>query len=778
MTTTHPRRHIAEPTGSIPITHTLGFPRIGEGRALKWSLEGHWRGDISTEKLARTAGEVRHDGLGRQIAAGIDRPATGDFSLYDGMADHALLFGQAPTRFGDLPNDDASLFALARGREEGDSKLAPLAMTKWFNTNYHYLVPELDAGRPFRLDAERYLALVREAVASEPQATPVLIGPMTFLWLSRGATAQVRLSRAEELAGAYAALLAELARLGVEWVQIDEPILGLDLPDEWLAAFEPTYHRLKTPGVRLLLATYFGDLNGQIALATGLPVDGLHVDATGGTDLTDVIDRLPAFKVLSVGLLDGRSVWRADLEAMLDTLEPIHARLGKRLWLAPSCSLLHLPLDAREELSRDEQRLPAALAENLSFARQKLDELSLLARGLGEGRAAIADAIRAARDARARLDALRGRSDPARRKALRDSLQSRPSRSSAYPRRAERQRERLDLPLLPTTTIGSFPQTDDIRAARRAFKRGELSAGEYERRMQAQIREVVRAQEAIGIDLLVHGEAERNDMVEYFGEQLDGYAFTAQGWVQSYGSRCVKPPIIWGDVARPRPMTVRWSEYAQSLTERPMKGMLTGPVTLLFWSFVRDDIAREQVAYQIAEALRAEVRDLAEAGIPAIQVDEPAFREGLPLRRRDWPGYLDWAVRAFRHATAVAPDDCQVHTHMCYSEFNDIIESIAALDADVITIETTRSNMQLLDAFADFDYPNEIGPGVYDIHSPLVPSVGEIEARIRLALEKVPAERLWVNPDCGLKTRGWPEVRAALEAMVEAARRLRAERRA
>lgn len=778
MTTIHPPGNTREESGSAPVTHTLGFPRIGEGRALKWSLEGHWRGDISAEKLARTAVDVRHDGLSWQTAAGIERPATGDFSLYDGMADHALLFGQAPARFGDLPNDDASLFALARGREEGDNKLAPLAMTKWFNTNYHYLVPELDAGRPFSLDAERYLAVVREALTAEPQAKPVLIGPMTFLWLSRGATSQARLSRAEELAGAYAALLAELARLGVEWVQIDEPILGLDLPDDWLAAFEPTYHRLKTHGVRLLLATYFGDLNGQIAPATGLPVDGLHVDATGGTDLINVIDRLPAFKVLSVGLLDGRSVWRADLEAILDTLEPIHARLGKRLWLAPSCSLLHLPLDAREELSRDENRLPAALGENLSFARQKLDELSLLARGLGEGRAAVAEEIRAARDARARLDALRGRSNPARRKALRESLQSCPSRSSAYPLRAEQQRQRLDLPLLPTTTIGSFPQTDDIRAARRAFKRGELSAAEYQQRMQVQIREVVHAQEDIGIDLLVHGEAERNDMVEYFGEQLDGYAFTAQGWVQSYGSRCVKPPIIWGDVARPRPMTVRWSEYAQSLTERPMKGMLTGPVTLLFWSFVRDDLSREQVAYQIAEALRDEVRDLAQAGIPAIQVDEPAFREGLPLRRRDWPGYLDWAVRAFRHATAVAPDDCQVHTHMCYSEFNDIIESIAALDADVITIETTRSNMQLLDAFADFDYPNEIGPGVYDIHSPLVPSVEEIEARLRLALEKVPAERLWVNPDCGLKTRGWPEVRAALEVMVQAARHLRAERRA
>ncbi|MFP4638916.1 MAG: 5-methyltetrahydropteroyltriglutamate--homocysteine S-methyltransferase [Guyparkeria sp.] len=755
---------------SRPVTHLLGYPRMGEGRALKWALERTWRGESSVEALESVAAAIRGQSLESQRTAGIDRPATGDFSFYDGMADLALLFGQAPARFGDLPNTVESLFALTRGVERAGEKLPPLAMKKWFNSNYHYLVPELDAGRPFRVDAARFLAPVREAVAECAQAKPVLIGPLTFLWLSRGADDAARLARSGELADAYAAVLAELAVIGVEWVQIDEPVLGLDLPAEWRAAFEPTYHRLKTPGVKLLLATYFGELDGQVTLAADLPVDGLHLDATTQIDLSTAVDRLASFKILSVGIIDGRSIWRADPEALLERLEPLHWQLGDRLWLAPSCSLLHLPLDARHET-----HLPDALAENLSFARQKLDELALLARGLSEGRAAIAAEIEAAKTARARLESLRGRCDPARRERIATALREEPARQSPYPERAERQRRRLDLPLLPTTTIGSFPQTDEIRAARRAFKRGEIDRAEYERHMRDEIVEVVRFQESIGMDLLVHGEPERNDMVEYFGEQLEGYAFTRQGWVQSYGSRCVKPPIIWGDVARPAPMTVEWSRHAQSLTDRPVKGMLTGPVTLLFWSFVRDDLPREEVAYQIADALREEVRDLAEAGIAAIQVDEPAFREGLPLRRRDWPGYLDWAVRAFRHATAVAPDDCQVHTHMCYSEFNDIIESIAALDADVITIETTRSNMQLLDAFADFDYPNEIGPGIYDIHSPLVPSEEEMIARLRLALEKVPAERLWVNPDCGLKTRGWPEVRAALTAMVAAARRLRGE---
>lgn len=754
-------------------THTLGFPRIGAGRALKWALEAYWRSKGTADDrqhLESEARSVRQAARRWHAEASIDRPAAADFSFYDGLADLALMFGQAPARFGDLPADTDSLFALARGVDADEGSIAPLAMTKWFDTNYHFLVPELDADRPFRLNAERYLEMVREALIENPAAKPVLVGPMTFLWLARGADADKRLARTPALADAYSALLAELAEAGVEWVQIDEPVLGLDLPPAWLAAFEPVYHRLRTPGVRLLLATYFAPIEGRLAVLSALPVDGVHVDLTTTAEIDAVVDRLPDFKVISAGVLDGRSIWRADLGALLDRLEPLYRRLGDRLWLAPSCSLLHLPLDVAEE-----NQLPPVLAENLSFARQKLDELALLAHGLAEGRESIGDEIEAARAARQRLDGLEGRYRADRRSLVDRMTQVEPARRHDYPVRARAQRERLDLPLLPTTTIGSFPQTDDIRATRRSWRRGEIDVAEYEARMQAEIATVIRAQETIGLDLLVHGEPERNDMVEYFGEQLDGFAFTRGGWVQSYGSRCVKPPIIWGDVARPEPMTVRWSAYAQSQTDRPVKGMLTGPVTLLSWSFVRDDLSREQVAYQLAAALREEVADLAAAGIAAIQVDEPAFREGLPLRRSCWGEYLDWAVRSFRLATAVAPDEIQIHTHMCYSEFNDIIESIAALDADVITIETTRSNMKLLDAFADFDYPNEIGPGVWDIHSPLVPSTDAIVERLRLALTKVPADRLWVNPDCGLKTRGWPEVTVALQRLVEAASRLRAE---
>ncbi|MFP4251660.1 MAG: 5-methyltetrahydropteroyltriglutamate--homocysteine S-methyltransferase [Guyparkeria sp.] len=761
------------PVSASPVTHTLGFPRIGRDRALKWALERHWRGEIDSAALRETGDRIRRESRESHREAGVTRPACGDFTFYDGMADLCLLFGQAPSRFGDLRNDLDSLFALARGVRDERGSLAPLAMTKWFDTNYHYLVPELDAARPFRVDAERLLADIRESLRDDPASKPVLIGPLTFLWLSGGVSCEARLRRAPALADAYAALLSDIAGLGAEWVQIDEPILGLDLPAEWLAAFEPVYHRMKTPGLRLLLATYFAPIDGRVSLLAGLPVDGVHVDAASGGDLSALADRLPAFKVLSAGVLDGRSIWRADLDALLDRLEPLYRRLGERLWLAPSCSLLHLPLDAGEE-GTGSADLPPAVLENLSFATQKLEELRLLARGLVDGRAGIANEIEAATAARQRLEELPGRRDPARRERLVQSLADEPARAHPYTARAPAQRARLDLPPFPTTTIGSFPQTDSIRASRRAHRRGEIDTATYEQAMRAAIAEAVAEQEALGLDLLVHGEPERNDMVEYFGQQLEGFAFTRSGWVQSYGSRCVKPPIIWGDVARPQPLTVAWSRYAQSLTDLPVKGMLTGPVTMLSWSFVRDDLSREQVTYQLAAVLREEVADLCASGIAAIQVDEPAFREGLPLRRAGWAGYLDWAVRAFRFATSVAPDDVQIHTHMCYSEFNDIIESIAALDADVITIETTRSNMKLLDAFAEFEYPNEIGPGVWDIHSPLVPSVDEIVDRLELALEKVPADRLWVNPDCGLKTRGWEEVRAGLRNLVAAAGELRA----
>ncbi|HHQ69438.1 MAG TPA: 5-methyltetrahydropteroyltriglutamate--homocysteine S-methyltransferase [Halothiobacillaceae bacterium] len=752
------------------LVHTLGFPRIGENRALKWATEKYWRGDISLAELEQSAQQVLAQNLNWQQQAGIDYPACGEFSLYDHIGDAALLFGLTPARFGPLDNTLDSLFSLARGTRINEENIPPLAMKKWFNTNYHYLVPELEADTTIRLDADRYLDQVAQAQAINPAAKPVLIGPLSLLWLSSGRDDAGKLALAESLAAAYSDLLGQLQSQGVEWVQLDEPILSLALPQAWRAAFESVYNRLSTPGIKILLASYFDDISAEINTIAHLPVDGIHIDAVHTENLTATIDAIPAYKVISLGVIDGRSIWRADLAGLLARLAPLYDRLGSRLWLAPSCSLLHVPLDAGLET-----QLPTVLADNLSFARQKLYELRTLATGLVHGEQAVADDLKAATDARSRLALAEGRERADVREKLSLALQSSPERKNPYPVRAQAQRASLNLPLFPTTTIGSFPQTDEIRAARRAFKRQEIDQHSYEQRMQAEIERVIQEQLELDIDMLVHGEPERNDMVEYFGEQLDGYAFTLQGWVQSYGSRCVKPPIIWGDVRRPQAMTVAWSAYAQSLTDRPVKGMLTGPVTMLQWSFVRDDISREQIAYQIGLALRDEINDLVKAGIKAIQVDEPAFREGLPLKQQQWAGYLEWAVRAFKLATTDVDDAIQIHTHMCYSEFNDIIESIAALDADVITIETTRSNMKLLDAFADFDYPNEIGPGVWDIHSPLTPTAEQIEQRLQKAVAQIPPERLWVNPDCGLKTRRWEEVRPALAALVTAAKKLRAQ---
>ena len=749
--------------------HTLGFPRIGAKRELKWATEQYWRGELDRADLDQTAATVLKQNLQWQQEAGVDYPACGDFSLYDHVGDAALLFGLTPARFGQLENTEDALFALARGTRINDQNIAPLAMKKWFNTNYHYLVPELTPDTEIRLDATRYLAKVAQARALSAKAKPVLLGPLSLLWLSSGLDDAAKLALAAPLSAAYARLLEQLQNLGVDWVQIDEPILALELPQQWLSAFESVYNQIRVPGIKLLLASYFDDVGHQIHTIASLPVDGVHFDAVHAQNLTTLVDAIAAYKVVSLGVIDGRSIWRDDLTAWLEQLAPIYQKLGSRLWLAPSCSLLHVPLDASLETN-----LPQVLAENLSFARQKLSELQLLATGLAKGEAAVADELEAIRQSRARLAAEDGRQIESVRSRLEQLLQSEPKRKNPYSVRANAQRAALQLPLLPTTSIGSFPQTDEIRATRRAFKRGEIDQHAYEQRMQAEIDQVIAEQEALDMDVLVHGEPERNDMVEYFGEQLEGYAFTQNGWVQSYGSRCVKPPIIWGDVRRPKPMTVAWSAYAQAQTQRPVKGMLTGPVTMLQWSFVRDDLPREQIAYQIGLALRDEITDLADAGIQVIQVDEPAFREGLPLKQQQWTNYLNWAVRAFKLSTTDVDDATQIHTHMCYSEFNDIIEAIAALDADVITIETTRSNMQLLSAFSAYDYPNEIGPGVWDIHSPLIPKADEIEARLEKAVARIPIERLWANPDCGLKTRHWEQVRPALAALVEASKRLRA----
>ncbi|KXS37832.1 MAG: 5-methyltetrahydropteroyltriglutamate--homocysteine methyltransferase [Halomonadaceae bacterium T82-2] len=761
----------------MTLAHTLGYPRIGAHRELKRAVEAYWKGEIDAAALEATGRELRARHWQAQRDAGLDFITVGDFAFYDQVLDVSVLVGAVPPRFGaedEVARGAVSLdtaFRMARGRAPTGTPAAACEMTKYFDTNYHYLVPELYRDQSLRLAGTRLFDEVDEALATGHPVKVVLTGPLTWLWLAKTREAGVeRLGRLDELVTVYGEILARLAEQGVEWVQLDEPALVQDLPRDWQQAFETAYHKLQSAPVRLLLATYFDDLGDNLGLATGLPVDALHIDCVRAPDqLERVLDRLPAYKILSVGAIDGRNIWRADLAALRERLATARMRLGERLWLAPSCSLLHVPVDLASET-----RLDPELKGWLAFARQKLDEVATLAR-LVDNRGDDAD--RAALEAAtAALDARR-RSTRIHRSAVAERLAAlRPEdarRASPYPERARAQHARLKLPLFPTTTIGSFPQTAAIRAARRDARRGELSREAYEARMREEIAHAVERQEALGLDVLVHGEPERNDMVEYFGERLDGFAFTDFGWVQSYGSRCVKPPVIVGDVSRSRPMTVEWSRYAQSLTDRPMKGMLTGPVTLLQWSFVRDDQPRETTCRQIALALRDEVADLEAAGIGVIQIDEPALREGLPLRQSRWQGYLDWAVNCFQLSAAVARDATQIHTHMCYSEFNDIIAAIAALDADVITIETSRSDMELLDAFQDFAYPNEIGPGVYDIHSPNIPEVDWMVALMARAAEKIPAERLWVNPDCGLKTRGWAEVEPALAAMVEAAGVLR-----
>ena len=751
----------------------LGFPRIGARRELKRALESHWQGQTSATQLQDSARELRARHWKLQADAGVDLPPSNDFSLYDHVLDTAVLFDAIPERYRALTDADplAGYFAMARGVQRGGIDLHALEMTKWFDTNYHYLVPELHAEQTFRLRGDKPVAEFKEALALGIRTRPVLIGPVTLLWLSKTVDGSDRLALLPQLLPAYAELLAQLHQAGADWVQLDEPVLALDLDPRWQQALRDAYTALANgPSPQRLLASYFGPLGENLELAVALPVDGLHLDLVRGTEQLDAaLKLLPAGRVLSAGLVNGRNVWRTGLDNALILARYALGHIGAdRLWLAPSCSLLHVPVDLEQEKSLD-----AELRSWLSFARQKLGELRTLAdaldgtptaeAGLEQARQALESRRQSPRvhrpDVERRLEALGA--DAAR-------------RQSPYPQRAQAQQQALQLPAYPTTTIGSFPQTHEVREARARFKSNKLSQADYDEFLRAQTEHCVRVQERIGLDVLVHGEFERNDMVEYFGEQLDGFAFTKLGWVQSYGSRCVKPPIIYGDVARPAPMTVYWSSYAQSLTKRPMKGMLTGPVTVLQWSFVRDDQERARTCRQIALALRDEVRDLESAGIKVIQIDEPAIREGLPLRRTDWHEYLDWAVESFRIASSGVHDATQIHTHMCYSEFNDIIEAVAAMDADVISIETSRSRMELLDAFVKFRYPNAIGPGVYDIHSPRVPSVEEMVQLLEKARAVLAPEQLWVNPDCGLKTRGWPETEAALLAMVEAAQRLRA----
>ncbi|HEN3366130.1 TPA: 5-methyltetrahydropteroyltriglutamate--homocysteine S-methyltransferase [Yersinia enterocolitica] len=753
------------------LNHTLGFPRVGLKRELKKAQESYWAGNSTQEELLNVGRELRARHWQQQQQAGVDLVPVGDFAWYDHVLTTSLLLGNVPERHqnADGSIDLDTLFRIGRGRAPTGTPAAAAEMTKWFNTNYHYMVPEFQQGQQFKLGWTQLLDEVDEALALGHKIKPVLLGPVTYLWLGKVKGEQFdRLSLLQDILPVYQQVLGELAKRDIEWVQIDEPALVLELPPEWLDAYQPAYQALQGQ-VKLLLTTYFDSIGHNLDIIRALPVQGLHVDVVAGQDdIAELNATLPQEWLLSLGVINGRNVWRADLSHWFERLQPLVN--SRPLWLGSSCSLLHSPIDLSEET-----RLDAEVKSWFAFALQKCAELALLTQALNApSEAKLAELATYSAPIRARRASSRVHNPQVEQRLAAITAQD-IERQQPYEARATAQRKRFNLPAWPTTTIGSFPQTTEIRGLRLDFKQGRLDGKNYRTGISEHIKQAITEQERLGLDVLVHGEAERNDMVEYFGEHLDGFVFTQNGWVQSYGSRCVKPPVIIGDISRPEAITVEWAKYAQSLTDKPVKGMLTGPVTILCWSFPREDVSRETIAKQIALALRDEVEDLEKAGIGIIQIDEPALREGLPLRRTDWQAYLQWAVDAFKLNAAVAQNDTQIHTHMCYCEFNDIMDSIAALDADVITIETSRSDMELLESFEDFAYPNEIGPGVYDIHSPNVPSVEWIEALLRKAAQRIPAERLWVNPDCGLKTRGWPETRQALANMVLAAQRLREE---
>jgi len=756
----------------------LGHPRIGVGRELKKALESYWAKKISATELEDVAKNLRRRHWLAMKGAGLDHIPSNDFSLYDHILDMAVAVGAIAQPYRAIGSSLTRYFAMARGLQDPDSgvDVGALEMTKWFDTNYHYIVPELEAKQSFRLDASKILSEIDEARALGIEPRPVLPGPVTFLLLSKlapgGGNATTPLGLLDALLPVYEELLRLLGAKNVLWVQIDEPALVLDLDERSKQAYRHALERLaagkRRP--RILVATYFGALGDNLPLVAGAGLDGLHVDLVRAPEqLESVLVRLGPQTLLSVGVVDGRNVWRTDLDVAHRLVRRAVKTLGAdRVLVAPSCSLLHVPVDLVAE-----HKLDADLKSWLAFAAQKIDEVRALADGATR-EAASGPRFDEARASLAHRRASLRTVNPQVRARVAAVNEAMLRRSAPFDVRVKQQRTRFNLPVFPTTTIGSFPQTAEVRAARAAWRAGRTSHDEYDRFLKAEIRRCIEKQEALGLDVLVHGEFERNDMVEYFGEQLDGFAFTQNGWVQSYGSRCVKPPVLFGDVFRPRAMTVEWSRYAQSQTRKPMKAMLTGPVTILQWSFVRDDQPRRATCTQIALALRDEVMDLEAAGIPIIQVDEPAIREGLPLRKRDAPAYLRWAVEAFRLATSGVREDTQIHTHMCYSEFGDILDAVAKMDADVLSIETSRSKMELFLDFGRLRYPNEVGPGVYDIHSPRVPTSSEMLELLVRAAEVLPPSRLWVNPDCGLKTRGWLEVEAALANMVEAARQARA----
>jgi 5-methyltetrahydropteroyltriglutamate--homocysteine methyltransferase len=762
----------------MALATNLGFPRIGRQRELKKATESYWAGKIPLDELLLQAAALRGDRWATQRSAGIVHIPSNDFSFYDHVLDATVLVGAVPERYepGEGTVDLDTYFAMARGAQRAGLDVQAMEMTKWFDTNYHYIVPEFWPDQRFRLSSTKPFDEFQEAKAGGLVTRPVLLGPVSLLLLGKSRVAGFRpLDHLDAVTEIYAEVVSRLEALGADWIQLDEPCFVADRAPDEIAALEDAYGVLAeaAPASRLLVQTYFGHVGEAYTTLAGLPVAGIGLDFVRGRRNLGMVREhgWPEGKWLSAGVVDGRNVWINDLEGSLDLLEELAETVGHdRLMVSPSCSLIHVPIEAGRETNLDDE-----LRSWLAFAQEKLGEVVTLSRAVTDGAEAVAGELAANQAALASRRASPRTRTPAVRDRLAAIDPAAARRSAAFGERRMVQQERLGLPDLPTTVIGSFPQTAEVRAQRRRFSKREIDRREYESFLQSEIRRCIESQEQTGIDVVVHGEFERNDMVEYFGERMDGYAFTGYGWVQSYGSRYVKPPLLYGDVARPRPITVSWWEFAQSCTSKPLKGMLTGPVTMLQWSFVRDDQPREETCLQLAMAIRDEVLDLEKEGATVIQVDEPALREGLPLRRADWDRYLTWAVATFRVATTGVQPGTQIHTHMCYSEFNDIISHIERMDADVLLIENARSGEELLDVFREYRYARDIGPGVYDIHSPRIPSVEEISERLRASLGVLPAERLWVNPDCGLKTRAWEEVIPALENMVAAAERVRQE---
>ena len=759
-------------------TTILGHPRIGEKRELKKAIESYWKENIDETTLLKIASDIKKKNWLHQKEIGIDIIPSNDFSLYDQVLDMSLTLNCIPKRFRELKNKVSFVdlyFAMARGFQKDNFDIVALEMTKWFDTNYHYLVPEFEKEQKFELNSCKIISEYREALKEGIKTKPVLIGPLTYLLIGKEKESGFhRLDLIDRLLPVYIELITELQNEGVTYIQFDEPYLSLNLSYKERECYLETYTilRAKFPKITFVLANYFGDLNDNLNLALSLPVDVLHVDLVRGLDeLDSILIHQNKNQILSLGIVDGRNIWRNNFDTSIEIINKAKAVKGDNLWISSSCSLLHSPYDLVNE---KDGSIPKEVTQWLAFAKQKLQEIVLLKK-IAQNNLQASDIKKIEANKLAFINKnnsklIHNNQVKNRINALTeaDSL-----RDNVFIERQKTQKLALQLPLFPTTTIGSFPQTKEVRSLRLKYKKRQLSEEKYNSFLEKEITSAIKFQENIGLDVLVHGEFERNDMVEYFGERLAGFAFSSFGWVQSYGTRCVKPPILFGDVSRENPMTVKWTEFAQSLSKKYVKGMLTGPVTILQWSFVRDDQPRAETCNQIALAIRDEVADLEKAGIKIIQIDEPAIREGLPLRKSNWAAYLKWAVNAFKISASVVNDETQIHTHMCYSEFNDIIANIADMDADVITIETSRSEMELLDVFVDFKYPNEIGPGVYDIHSPRVPNINEIESLLIKATNLLPPENIWVNPDCGLKTRDWPETIAALENLVASAKLMR-----